>query len=97
MSSLSHSFEVVIDNGGTLLGDTKSVYINIPSPSFANGWRDEVGNSFYREAERNARKVADTLTEAFNYLVELDKSFQAESFNFDMYQIENAIASLKVK
>lgn len=97
MASFTHSFETVSDNGGSLLSSFKTVSIDIPTPNFPKTWQDEVGSSVYRDTDFNSKKFVKNLEDAFRYLIELDKSFQADKFNIDINSIENAIHSLKVK
>ena len=93
--ALSHDFEVV--SVGSSVTSTKSVIIDLPTPKIKTSWSDEVGNSYEKEVNKNAKKFNEVLEASFKNLVELDKSISLDNFKYNDYEIDNYINGLTVK
>ena len=97
MATLSADFEVVSGIGGSYSSTTKSVFIELPESRINSRWSDEVGLSYSKAANDNAKKFNEVIKVNFDNLVKLDKSISVEAFNYNAYETDNYIDGLMVK
>jgi len=97
MDTLQAEFEVVSGINGSYSSTTKTVFVEVPEASISSRWNDEVGLSYTKAANNNAKKFSEVIKVNFDNLVKLDKSISVEAFNYNAYEIDNYIDGLMVK
>ena len=97
MDTLQAEFEVVSGINGSYSSTTKTVFVQVPEASISSRWSDEVGLSYTKAANNNAKKFSEVIKVNFDNLVKLDKSISVEAFNYNAYETDNYIDGLMVK
>ncbi len=97
MDTLQAEFEVVSGINGSYSSTTKTVFVEVPKASISSRWNDEVGLSYTKAANNNAKKFSEVIKVNFDNLVKLDKSISVEAFNYNAYETDNYIDGLMVK